>query len=260
MISAGDMAHCRAAIRTGSLSFHAASRLLPPRVRDPALALYAFCRLADDEVDEGQDKTRAVLTLRDRLDLAYRGQPRNAPEDRAFAALVEDFAMPRALPEALLEGLAWDATGRQYDTLSGVLDYSARVAAAVGAAFIGTFQGVEFIDSDGRRRVSNKWTGATAGTEIVAYVTIDQSITYQIQSNAALAVTDIGKQFDFSAASGNTTTGLSSQTLDVASAAANAAVRLIGIVPGPDNAWGDTYVNALVQISEHQNTADVAAY
>lgn len=133
MISEGDMAHCRAAIRTGSLSFHAASRLLPPRVRDPALALYAFCRLADDEVDEGQDKARAVLTLRDRLDLVYRGQPRNAPEDRAFAALVDDFAMPRALPEALLEGLAWDATGRQYDTLSGVLDYSARVAAAVGA-------------------------------------------------------------------------------------------------------------------------------
>ncbi|MCA3440186.1 MAG: phytoene/squalene synthase family protein [Rhodobacter sp.] len=133
MIGAADMAHCRAAIRSGSLSFHAASRLLPPRVRDPALALYAFCRLADDEVDEGRDKTRAVLTLRDRLDLAYRGQPRNAPEDRAFAALVEDFAMPRALPEALLEGLAWDATGRHYDTLSGVLDYSARVAAAVGA-------------------------------------------------------------------------------------------------------------------------------
>ncbi len=133
-------------------------------------------------------------------------------------------------------------------------------AAAVNDRFIGTFQGVEWTDSDGRRRVSNKWTGATAGTDIVAYVTIDQSITYQIQSNAALAVTDIGKQFDFSAASGNTTTGLSSQTLDVASAATNAALRLIGIVTGPDNAWGDTYVNALVQISEHQNTADVAAY
>ena len=29
--------------------------------------------------------------------------------------------MPRALPEALLEGLAWDAVGRRYDTLSGVL-------------------------------------------------------------------------------------------------------------------------------------------
>lgn len=133
MTWADDLAHCRAAIRTGSLSFHAASRLLPARVRDPALVLYAFCRLADDEVDEGTDKAGAVLRLRDRLDLAYAGRPRNAPEDRAFAAIVETFEMPRALPEALLEGLAWDAVGRRYDTLSGVRDYSARVAAAVGA-------------------------------------------------------------------------------------------------------------------------------
>ncbi len=133
MIAAADMDHCRAAIRAGSLSFHTASRLLPARVRDPALALYAFCRLADDAVDEGHDKARAVLSLRDRLDLAYKGRPRNAPADRAFAAIIADFEMPRALPEALLEGLAWDATGRRYETLSGVLAYSARVASAVGA-------------------------------------------------------------------------------------------------------------------------------
>ena len=133
MIAPADLAHCRAAIRTGSLSFHAASRLLPPSVRDPAFALYAFCRLADDAVDEHADKARAVLSLRDRLDLAFAGTPRNAPADRAFAAIVQDFDMPRALPEALLEGLAWDADERRYDTLSGVLSYSARVAAAVGA-------------------------------------------------------------------------------------------------------------------------------
>jgi phytoene synthase len=133
MIAPADMDHCRAAIRAGSLSFHAASRLLPARVRDPALALYAFCRLADDAVDEGDNKTAAVLSLRDRLDLAYDGRPRNAPADRAFASIVADFEMPRALPDALLEGLAWDATGRRYDTLSGVLSYSARVASAVGA-------------------------------------------------------------------------------------------------------------------------------
>jgi len=133
MIAAADLEACRAAIRTGSLSFHAASRLLPARVRDPSLALYAFCRIADDAVDEVQDKARAVLSLRDRLDLVYAGRPKNASADRAFASVVEDFDMPRALPEALLEGLAWDATGRQYDDLSGVLSYSARVAAAVGA-------------------------------------------------------------------------------------------------------------------------------
>jgi phytoene synthase len=133
MIAPADMAACRAAIRTGSLSFHAASRLLPPAVRDPSLALYAFCRMSDDAVDEGSDKAGAVLHLRDRLDLVYLGRPRNAAADRAFAAVVEGFDMPRALPDALLEGFAWDAVGRRYDDLSGVLDYAARVAAAVGA-------------------------------------------------------------------------------------------------------------------------------
>ena len=133
MIRPDDLAHCKEAIRHGSLSFHAASKLLPAKVRDPALALYAFCRLADDEVDEGDDQTGAVLRLQDRLDMAYAGRPKNAPEDRAFAAIVEEFEMPRALPEALLEGLAWDAAEHRYDTLSGVRDYSARVASAVGA-------------------------------------------------------------------------------------------------------------------------------
>lgn len=128
-----DMAHCRASIRTGSLSFHAASRLLPGSIRDPALALYAFCRAADDDVDEGEAKIGAVLKLGERLDEVYRGTPRNQPEDRAFAAVVEAYEMPRALPEALLEGLAWDADGRRCGSLSDVRAYSARVASAVGA-------------------------------------------------------------------------------------------------------------------------------
>ncbi len=133
MIRPDDLDHCREAIRHGSLSFHAASKLLPAKVRDPALALYAFCRLADDEVDEGDYQAGAVFRLQERLDAAYAGKPKNAPEDRAFAAIVEDFDMPRALPEALLEGLAWDAAEHRYDSLSGVRDYSARVASAVGA-------------------------------------------------------------------------------------------------------------------------------
>jgi phytoene synthase len=37
------------------------------------------------------------------------------------------------LPEALIEGFAWDAAGRQYDDIAGVRAYSARVAGTVGA-------------------------------------------------------------------------------------------------------------------------------
>lgn len=127
-----DMDACREAIRHGSLSFYAASRLLPTSVRDPSLALYAFCRLADDAVDLQQEKAAAVLRLQQRLELIYAGRPENAAADRAFARVVEEFDMPRALPDALLEGLAWDAMGRRYETLSDLFDYSARVASAVG--------------------------------------------------------------------------------------------------------------------------------
>ena len=102
-------------------------------VREPALALYAFCRLADDKVDLQREKAAAVLELEERLALVYAGRPRNEAPDRAFAEVVETFEMPRALPQALLEGLAWDALGRRHATLSDVFDYSARVAAAVGA-------------------------------------------------------------------------------------------------------------------------------
>ena len=134
------------------------------------------------------------------------------------------------------------------------------VASAVGAAFIGVFQGVEWTDSDGRRRVSNKWTASQYAADVVAYASLDSTIIYEIQSDATLTVASIGSQYDLTAISGNTTTGLSSQMLDTATSAANASLRVIGITPGPDNAFGDPFVIVQVQISQHQNVADVAAY
>lgn len=133
-------------------------------------------------------------------------------------------------------------------------------AAAVGDRFVGTFQGVEYTDSEGRRRVSNRWVASTVATDIVAYITYDPQIAYEIQSNAALAIGDIGKEYDFSAASGSAVLGMSTQMLDVASSAANASLQLLNISPGTDNAWGDTYVVAQVRISEHQTVADIAAF
>ena len=132
-IEQDDLRACEAAIRTGSYSFYAASRLLPRRVREPALALYAFCRLADDAVDLTEAKMEAVSRLRDRLEGVYSGRPRDASADRAFAAAVEASQMPRALPEALLEGFAWDAEERRYRSLSDLRAYGARVASSVGA-------------------------------------------------------------------------------------------------------------------------------
>lgn len=132
-IAPADLAACRAMLRGGSRTFSAASRVLPRRVSEPAIALYAFCRLADDAVDLCGGKTAALALLRDRLNRVYGGGPLPAPADRAFAAVVARYTIPRALPEALLEGLAWDAEGRRYEDFSTLKSYAVRVAGAVGA-------------------------------------------------------------------------------------------------------------------------------
>jgi phytoene synthase len=131
MIDPDDLTACAATLRTGSRSFAMASLFLPRRVRAPATALYAFCRAADDAIDLSDDQGAALALLRGRLDTIYAGMPTNAV-DRAFAAVVADFALPRALPEALLEGFAWDVEARRYADLPALIGYAMRVAGTVG--------------------------------------------------------------------------------------------------------------------------------
>lgn len=129
-----DLQACVALMRTGSKTFFAASRLLPQRVRASSIALYAFCRVADDMVDGGQHSlAEAMALLSHRLDAIYAGDPQDHVEDRALAIVVRRHQLPRALLDALLDGFAWDAEGRRYDTLEHVHDYGARVAGSVGA-------------------------------------------------------------------------------------------------------------------------------
>ena len=127
-----DHAACQSAIRTGSRTFYAASKLLPFSVRKPAYGLYAFCRLSDDAIDLGDGSPGALERLRHRLTLACEGRPLPFPADRAMADLMRRHAIPRAVPEALLEGLGWDCDGRRYETLEDLQGYAARVASTVG--------------------------------------------------------------------------------------------------------------------------------
>jgi 15-cis-phytoene synthase len=128
-----DLAECGELLRGGSRTFFAASLLLPRSMREPASALYAFCRLADDAVDLGDDAPRALEHLRARLARVYEGRPVAIAADRALAEVVARYGIPRALPEALLEGFEWDAAVRRYANLEELLDYAARVAGTVGA-------------------------------------------------------------------------------------------------------------------------------
>jgi 15-cis-phytoene synthase len=130
---AADRASCRETLRTGSRTFLAASYVLPRKVSDPACELYAFCRMADDEIDLGSGAAEALARLRERLDRIYARRPLPFATDHAFAEVAWRFAIPRALPDALLEGFAWDSERRRYETLADLNAYAVRVAGTVGA-------------------------------------------------------------------------------------------------------------------------------
>lgn len=83
------------------------------------------------DVDGGSQAS--IRQLRERLDHAYAGRPASGAVDRAFADVIARYGLPRALPEALIDGLAWDVAGVRCETLADLYSYSARVAGSVGA-------------------------------------------------------------------------------------------------------------------------------
>ncbi len=123
-------------LRGGSKTFYFASLALPRRVRPQTLALYAFCRRADDSVDEAESEKCArvaVDALRARIDRVYAGRALDDVVERAFAEVVSETGIPRSEPDALAEGMEWDVEGRRYETLDDVRAYALRVAGTVGA-------------------------------------------------------------------------------------------------------------------------------
>jgi phytoene synthase len=101
-------------------------------MRDDTTALYAFCRIADDLIDDTETPELGLGELRDRLDRIYAGSPADHPVDRAFSKVVHQRYLPKQVLLAMLEGFAWDRDGRRYETLDDLLGYCARVASTVG--------------------------------------------------------------------------------------------------------------------------------
>lgn len=131
-LSPADQEHCADLLRRGSKSFSSAAWLLPSRLRPLVISFYAFCRVADDAIDEGDDPEFALALLHRRVDAVYRARPYDDPVDRALMWVVQEAGIPRRLIDTLLEGLAWDLEPVRFERLEQTLAYSARVASVVG--------------------------------------------------------------------------------------------------------------------------------
>ena len=169
----------------------------------------------------------------------------------------------QALANGIASAYGYDILKGQpvkYDTSNGTV-----VPAAAGDAFVGAFDGVEWTDTTGRRRVSNYWPASTAYQtgSCVAYFYNDPNIVYEVQADGSLAQTSLGDEADLSnTTAGSTTTGLSQCTISttLAGAGNTAQMRIVDLAPYPGNAWGDSYtiVRATVAKFQFATTAGTA--
>lgn len=104
--------------------------------RDGMTAIYAFCRAADDAVDDAPDLATGRTHLqfwRDELAAASAGNAAT-PVGRAVQAAMQRFGLPAAPLDALLDGMAMDLEPAGIADEVELHRYCWRVASAVGLA------------------------------------------------------------------------------------------------------------------------------
>lgn len=121
-------------LRKHGKSFFLAHALLPPSARDAARVIYAWCRRADDLVDERpvEEARPALAKLEHELDRIYEGVAQADPLLSAFQEVVVAYGIPKQYPSDLLTGLRMDVEGTAYGTLLDLYQYCYRVAGTVG--------------------------------------------------------------------------------------------------------------------------------
>jgi phytoene synthase len=145
----------RAVCKEHAKSFYFASFFLPKHKRNAAYAVYAFCRMIDDAIDQddasiestgrsscGCGGVDARLSLfRDRLDEIYSGTlelPNSEFRSQtqhalfAFSKTVERYEIPKQHFVDLAEGCRMDLTIQRYATWNSLEKYCYHVAGVVG--------------------------------------------------------------------------------------------------------------------------------
>lgn len=97
-------------------------------------AVYAFCREADDAVDEGgtdAEKAEKLAALRRALDRTYDGHPEGLAMT-ALADVVRRYGLAKKHLADVIDGCEMDLRGARYETFDDLARYLDRVASAVG--------------------------------------------------------------------------------------------------------------------------------
>jgi phytoene synthase len=124
-------AHCETITRQHSRTFYLASSLLPRSERQAIRALYAFCRVSDDLVDEGTgDRIARLREWRRRTSLSH--PPTDDLVALAWADSRARYNIPPQFADQLLDGVSRDLSQTRYETFADLADYCYGVASTVG--------------------------------------------------------------------------------------------------------------------------------
>lgn len=136
---------CTRITRANAKSFYFASFPLPKEKRNATYATYAFCRTADDIVDEAapgtEDEARKKLSDLRRLLLDI--DDGRVPDHELwgpFAHSIRRFQIPTAPFYELLDGVESDLTPRRFEGFSELRHYCYQVASTVGLALAHIFE------------------------------------------------------------------------------------------------------------------------
>jgi phytoene synthase len=136
---ADDYLTCERVLRASGSSFALPIKLLPHAKRQGTTALYAFCRRADDIVDDAvspAEATRGLAAFSSATSVAIAGEGSDEPVLRALADTVRRYSIPAETILDILAGVRMDLERSTYDTFDELDGYCRRVASAVGLAAI----------------------------------------------------------------------------------------------------------------------------
>ena len=150
------VAEAHRAIRKGSKSFAAASRLFDRDTREKAWLLYAWCRRCDDIADgqdsgftlrPGSDGHERITGIRVLTGRALEGQPTAQPAFDAFGQVALEAGLKADMAADVIEGFALDLAGWRPRTEMDLWRYCYHVAGAVGV-MMARVMGVEPDDEE----------------------------------------------------------------------------------------------------------------
>lgn len=127
MSLSADNALCRRIAYTRGHNFSIGMRTLPRARRAAVIAVYAFCRMADDFADEAGNPEESLTLWERELDRVYAGDPQT-PVGRALAEAARRYPIPAESFRRLISGGRRDQVQHRYRTRQELMVYISEVA------------------------------------------------------------------------------------------------------------------------------------